>query len=192
MSCRLDEQATEFVLKTLCSFLRVSGVLELATPRDAFITTLCKACLPPHYAFAITVENVQASPRYRTSTTAVSTNVINAAAAAQISAKNLQCMRSLLGVVHCHGGVLGSAWYLVLNTLQHLTDILNLKAASSGSFKAPGVPESSMAKVSGYIGNCCNLLCDVLDIAALSKQFPVVARNKGKLIIESGIYLWVS
>jgi hypothetical protein len=146
----LEEQATEFVLKTLCSFLRVSGVLELATPRDAFITALCKACLPHHYAFAVTVENVQTSPRHKANTTAVSTNVLNAATAAQITAKNLQCVRCLLGVVHCHGGVLGSAWYLVLNTLQHLTDILNLKAASNGSFKAPGVSESGMAKVRSY------------------------------------------
>jgi hypothetical protein len=148
LDASLEEQATEFVLKTLCSFLRVSGVLELATPRDAFITALCKACLPHHYAFAVTVENVQTSPRHKANTTAVSTNVLNAATAAQITAKNLQCVRCLLGVVHCHGGVLGSAWYLVLNTLQHLTDILNLKAASNGSFKAPGVSESGMAKPS--------------------------------------------
>lgn len=150
----MDDQATETILKTLCSFLRISGVLDLTTPRDAFITTLCKACLPRHYALTASVENIHASPRHKAShATVVSTNVVTAAAAAQLSSKNLQCMRSLLGVVHCHGAVLGSAWYLVLSSLQHLADILNLSPTSSGSFKAPGVPDSGMSKVSG-----CNLM----------------------------------
>ena len=36
----------------------------------------------------------------------------------QLTAKNIQCMRSLLAVAHCHGGILGTAWHLVLTTLQ--------------------------------------------------------------------------
>ena len=35
-----------------------------------------------------------------------------------LTAKNLQCMRAILSVAHCHGAVLGSAWHLVLTTLQ--------------------------------------------------------------------------
>ena len=88
------------------------------------------------------------SPRSKGGTPlSVSTNVVTTAAAAHLSQKNLQCMRSLLGVVQCHGGVLGSAWYLVLSTLQHLVDILNLKPTSSGSFNAAGVSDSGMSKV---------------------------------------------
>ena len=44
-------------------------------------------------------------------------------------------MKSLLSVAHCHGGVLGTAWYLVLSTLQHLTELLNLTPSTGGSFK---------------------------------------------------------
>ena len=41
-------------------------------------------------------------------------------------------MRALLNLAHCHGGVLGTAWYTTLATLQHLTQILGLKLSSSG------------------------------------------------------------
>ena len=36
----------------------------------------------------------------------------------QITAKNLQYMRTLLNLAHCHGDVLTSSWKLVLTTLQ--------------------------------------------------------------------------
>lgn len=50
--------------------------------------------------------------------------------------KNIQCMRALLNLAHCHGDVLGTAWYTTLATLQHLTQILGLKLSSGGSNKA--------------------------------------------------------
>lgn len=53
-----------------------------------------------------------------------------------LTAKNLQCMRALLSLAHCHGSILGSAWHLVLTTLQHLVWILGLKPSTGGSLKA--------------------------------------------------------
>ena len=55
--------------------------------------------------------------------------------------KNIQCMRALLNLAHCHGDVLGTAWYMTLITLQHLTQILGLKLSSGGSFKSIQVNE---------------------------------------------------
>ena len=48
-----DELSTENVLKSLQTFASVSGRVGLTTPRDAFITALCKASLPPHYTLTI-------------------------------------------------------------------------------------------------------------------------------------------
>ena len=48
-----DETSTENVLKSLQTFASVSGRVGLTTPRDAFITALCKASLPPHYNLSI-------------------------------------------------------------------------------------------------------------------------------------------
>lgn len=48
-----DESATENVLKEIQSFASLCGLLDLQTPRDAFITAICKASLPPHYALTV-------------------------------------------------------------------------------------------------------------------------------------------
>lgn len=53
-----------------------------------------------------------------------------------LTVKNLQCMRALLLLAHCHGSILGTAWHLVLTTLQHLAWILGLKPSTGGSLKA--------------------------------------------------------
>lgn len=53
-----------------------------------------------------------------------------------LTAKNLQAMRALLSLAHCHGSILGTSWHLVLTTLQHLVWILGLKLSTGGSLKA--------------------------------------------------------
>lgn len=58
-----------------------------------------------------------------------------------LTAKNLQCMRGLLNMAHCHGAILGTrCWHLVLTTLQHLVWILGLKpvGGGGGSLKPTG------------------------------------------------------
>ena len=42
-----------------------------------------------------------------------------------LTAKNLQCMRSILSVAHCYGNLLGQSWHIILTTLQHLVWILD-------------------------------------------------------------------
>jgi len=51
-------------------------------------------------------------------------------------------MRSLLSLAHCHGGILGTAWHMVLTTLQHLTWILGLKPSAGGTLKAMPASEA--------------------------------------------------
>lgn len=48
-----DETATESILKSYQLYANVCGILNLTTPRDAFITSLCKAALPPHYTLTV-------------------------------------------------------------------------------------------------------------------------------------------
>lgn len=48
-----DESATEATLKSLQAYASMCGQMELNTPRDAFITAVCKASLPAHYALQI-------------------------------------------------------------------------------------------------------------------------------------------
>ncbi len=48
-----DESATEAILKCEQIYANLCGKLEMTTPRDAFITALCKASLPPHYTLTV-------------------------------------------------------------------------------------------------------------------------------------------
>ncbi|KAF2347627.1 Guanine nucleotide exchange factor N-terminal, partial [Trinorchestia longiramus] len=56
-----EEAATESILQAFQSMAWVSGTLGLSTPRDAFITALCKSCLPPHYTLTV-LNTPQSSP----------------------------------------------------------------------------------------------------------------------------------
>lgn len=156
--------------------------------RDAFITAICKASLPPNYALTVLYNAPQGipsarqqdaaqynlsmgEPDYRQQVVAVGTPLPTASlpignnliylrniiiimsysdivllhinlylgahqGPVMLTAKNLQCMRALLSLAHCHGSILGNAWHLVLTTLQHLVWILGLKPSTGGSLKA--------------------------------------------------------
>ncbi|KAK7891625.1 hypothetical protein WMY93_023588 [Mugilogobius chulae] len=113
-----DETATENILKAELTMASLCGRLGLVTPRDAssqpFVKRLC----------LLTTHSLSSAP-------------IPTASPAKLTAKNIQCMRTLLNLAHCHGAVLGSSWQLVLATLQHLVWILGLKPAVGGALK-PG------------------------------------------------------
>ncbi|XP_048464033.1 protein MON2 homolog isoform X3 [Rhincodon typus] len=150
-----DETASENILKAEMTMASLCGKLSLVTPRDAFITAICKASLPPHYA--LTVLNSSSGGLHKTySIQGQSVQMISPSSdshqqvvavgqpltsqhqgTVMLTAKNIQCMRTLLNLAHCHGSVLGTSWQLVLATLQHLVWILGLKPASGGALK-PG------------------------------------------------------
>uniref|UniRef100_A0A671NL16 Protein MON2 homolog n=1 Tax=Sinocyclocheilus anshuiensis TaxID=1608454 RepID=A0A671NL16_9TELE len=133
-----DETATESILKAELSVASLCGRLSLVTPRDAFITAICKASLPPHYALTVLSNAANLSNK---GTRAVHTGSPLSSErdimASSLTAKNIQCMRTLLNLAHCHGAYLGTSWQLVLATLQHLVWILGLKPAVGGVLK-PG------------------------------------------------------
>uniref|UniRef100_A0A8C1AZF0 Protein MON2 homolog n=1 Tax=Cyprinus carpio carpio TaxID=630221 RepID=A0A8C1AZF0_CYPCA len=151
-----DETATESILKAELSMASLCGRLGLVTPRDAFITAVCKASLPPHYALTVLsssatnlsnkVYSIQGQSVQMVSPSSESHQQVVAVGqplTAQpqgtvvLTAKNIQCMRTLLNLAHCHGAYLGSSWQLVLATLQHLVWILGLKPSVGGVLK-PG------------------------------------------------------
>lgn len=179
-----DESATENVLKAMQNYAALCGALELHTPRDAFITAICKASLPPHYALSVLNMGYQMAgikskltkilkncllfiiihivAHSRTSSQDLGNQYINSCGEndfrhqvvavgtplptsslpigaqqgpVMLTAKNLQCMRALLHLAHCHGSILGTSWHIVLATLQHLVWILGLKPSTGGSLQ---------------------------------------------------------
>jgi hypothetical protein len=208
-----DESATEAILKSEQTYANLCGQLGMPTPRDAFITALCKASLPPHYT--LTVLNPQtgtspptgphqairvpsgghgrngspdlshpATPSHDliqgSQVVAVGTPLPTASlplgaqqGPVMLTAKNIQCMRAILNVTHCHGGILGSAWHMVLTTLQHLVWILGLKPSTGGSLK-----------VAQQASDCPNAVITT----AVMADLPVLSAMLSRLF-ESSQYL---
>uniref|UniRef100_A0A8C4I9C7 Protein MON2 homolog n=1 Tax=Dicentrarchus labrax TaxID=13489 RepID=A0A8C4I9C7_DICLA len=151
-----DETATENILKAELTMASLCGRLGLVTPRDAFITAICKASLPPHYTLTALSSNTANLSSKAYSIQGQSVQIISPSSESHqqvvavgqpltaqpqgtvvLTAKNIQCMRTLLNLAHCHGAVLGTSWQLVLATLQHLVWILGLKPGVGGALK-PG------------------------------------------------------
>lgn len=142
-----DESTTASILKCLESCAAVCGVLKLTTPRDAFITVLCKSALPVQYALPIFNATLACIPQkiaisfdqqqilnngfqQEIVVTGVPLNTANGAV--MLTAKNIQCMRTVISLSHCHGAVMNTAWQIILTTLQHLVWILGLKPTAGG------------------------------------------------------------
>ncbi|KAB0402440.1 hypothetical protein E2I00_006823 [Balaenoptera physalus] len=136
-----DEAATENILKAELTMAALCGRLGLVTSRDAFITAICKGSLPPHYALTVlntttaaTLSNksysiqgqsvMMISPSSESHQQVVAVGqplAVQPQGTVMLTSKNIQCMRTLLNLAHCHGAVLGTSWQLVLATLQVLT-----------------------------------------------------------------------
>ena len=95
-----------------------------------------------------------------------------------LTAKNLQCMRAILSIAHCHGDLLGPAWHIVLTTLQHLVWILGLKptAGQGGHLKAVKSSSETNAVITTAV---------MADLPVLSKMLSNLFESSSSLSEES-------
>lgn len=145
----VEDATTEAVLKCIESCAAVCGYLENKPARDAFITILCKASLPVHYALPVFNASLACLPQ-KIAIGTEQQQVLNSSLQQQVvamgqplasnsnqvsvmlTAKNIRCMRTILNLAHCHGAVMNTAWQIILTTLQHLVWILGLKPTTLG------------------------------------------------------------
>ncbi|CAG8728403.1 12748_t:CDS:2, partial [Ambispora leptoticha] len=122
LTANLDEELFQCLMRAYQNFTIVCGVLQLTTPRDAFLTSLCKGAVPPSVIAASLAENK-----------ATQGATPNAGAgdipSVSLSDRNLACLKILLNIAQQLGGVLDDSWYLVLETLQLADFILFHKYA---------------------------------------------------------------
>ncbi|XP_033121689.1 protein MON2 homolog isoform X2 [Anneissia japonica] len=200
-----DETGTQSILKSLEVYASLCGKLGMTVARDAFITCLCKASLPPHYALTVlniaTPQNISNKGHKRNvsrdglsnqhgqgvdgnsnepgdgrnQVVAVGTALPTVQGTQQgpvmLTAKNIQCMRAILSVAHCHGGILGTAWHLVLTTLQHLAWILGLKPSTGGSLKVSGASETANSVITTAVMGELPILSAMLSRLFESSQY---------------------
>ncbi|KAM5348691.1 hypothetical protein ACJ41O_008515 [Fusarium nematophilum] len=152
----LDSEYYHGLVRAFQRFAHVAGLLQLSTPRDAFLTTLGKAAVPPNVLTSC-VNAGQARPQTPSTPTDTSSLFSNArgllsvdsltpttptaerhrhgsfdASVASLNTRNLLCLRALLNLGIALGPTLGGAWSIVLETLQQADFVLFVSGKTPG------------------------------------------------------------
>jgi hypothetical protein len=133
------------VLGALQTLARAAGYLALPTPRDAFLTALAKAALPPRVVAALD----EPQPPSSASRSPVSLEGLTLGLAGGggggatpqppgLSPRNLACLRALVAAALFLAGTLGSSWFAVLESLQNADYVLTTRGTTSPGPAPPG------------------------------------------------------
>ncbi|KAI5859296.1 hypothetical protein GGS23DRAFT_328681 [Durotheca rogersii] len=156
----LDSEYYHSLVRAFQKFAHVAGLLHLKTPRDAFLTTLGKASVPPNvFTASLNIGSSKpaaASPPAETPKSilgnakgllSVDSLVTPVGAAGErqrqasmdantipqtLNTRNLLCLRALLNLGIALGPTLSSSWTIVLETLQQADFVLFTTGKSPG------------------------------------------------------------
>lgn len=153
----LDSEYYHGLVRAFQRFAHVAGLLQLATPRDAFLTTLGKSAVPPNVFTACRNTGSGRSAVPSTPTEAPNSLFSNArgllsvdsltpstpsaetrrqasldAASVSLNTRNLLCLRALLNLGIALGPTLESAWRIILETLQQADFVLFTNGKTPG------------------------------------------------------------
>lgn len=141
LTVNVDHDLFTYSLNAFQNFATVCGVLGLETPRDAFLTNLCKFAVPATVVAAmVSTESAASSRQQPVSLLSVGTEALGLTASSQaqtmtLSTRNLLCLKSLLGVAQALAGAMGSTWIQIFDTMQNVEYVLQASGLRSQSRK---------------------------------------------------------
>ena len=135
LNATLDSDNYHNLIRSFQKFTHVAGILELPTPRDAFLTTLGKHAVPRQHSILLSPklpnalspsshESDQDNPSDRDTSPARSDmsggdrQQKASAPTLTITSRNLLCLRALLNLGTALGPVLQNSWSIILETYQ--------------------------------------------------------------------------
>ncbi|KAH9049809.1 hypothetical protein EDB83DRAFT_2553433 [Lactarius deliciosus] len=136
------------VLGALQALARAAGCLVLPTPRDAFLTALAKAALPPRVVAALDDIPQTPSTRSPVSLEGLTLGLAGAGGPPQppgLSARNLACLCALVAAALFLAGTLGLSWFAVLE-LQNADYVLTTRGTARGPGLAVGAAGATPGK----------------------------------------------
>ncbi|KAH8598999.1 endosomal peripheral membrane protein-like protein [Bisporella sp. PMI_857] len=157
----LDSEYYHNLVRSFQRFAHVAGLLRLSTPRDAFLTTLGKASVPPN---VLTANSTQAPPptpplpgssMFSNARGLLSVDSLVSQperdrkasvdeSATALNTRNLLCLRALLNLGIALGSTLDGAWVIILGTLQQADLVL---FSSTKTTRAPTMPTKSDSQI---------------------------------------------
>ena len=165
LNATLDSDYYHALIRSFQRFTQVAGLLDLSTPRDAFLTALGKHSLPSAGISSLTAGNTRNSsvvgglestdnPNDDDRVLSPSTSIPSLRkrstvdlGAVLMSTRNLLCLRALLNLGIALGPVLKSSWLIILETLQQADLVLSYAEAgrrqASGQMKPGSATQTS-------------------------------------------------
>ncbi|KAL2264604.1 hypothetical protein VTJ83DRAFT_7114 [Remersonia thermophila] len=155
LSAALDSEYYHGLVRSFQKFAHVAGLLQLSIPRDAFLTTLAKAAVPPNVVTAC-LNAGSARPPPSPSTAEGSGSLLSNArgllsvdnlvsptlerqrqhsldvASTTLNTRNLLCLRALLNLGIALGPTLSSSWSIVLECLQQADFVMFSSGKAAG------------------------------------------------------------
>ncbi|KAJ4367320.1 Endocytosis and vacuole integrity protein [Neocucurbitaria cava] len=171
LNAALDTNFYRALVRSIQKFTQVAGLLRLATPRDAFLTTLSKAAVPSNLLLAGMSSPKSASAEksgmFSNPKGLLSVDSLVSQASSMsgeqnrrpshevrvpaLSARNLLCLRALLNLAIALGPTLQSAWSIIFETLQVADLVMAFSSHSNsrmlGASGHRAEPENSADKV---------------------------------------------
>jgi hypothetical protein len=179
----IDELLNDHILKSIKTFIYLCSLLDLNKERDAFVCLLCRNSLPCNYSGYIVNSKLidpfisnyinsnsnkilnfngtnNSSNRLGQQNTDEQVIAIGPPLAANINignltltAKHIQIMKFIIQMSQIYGDNLGNSWYIILNTLEHLTWILNLKPTNANTTNTNNSSSSSSSSSGTTVTN---------------------------------------
>lgn len=155
----LDSEYYHGLVRAFQKFAHVAGLLQLTTPRDAFLTTLGKAAVPPNVFTACLNMGASRAPTTPSASADTPNTLFNNARgllgvdnlvgssnqpvdrsrqlsmdlnSASLNTRNLLCLRALLNLGIALGPTLSSSWTIILETLQQADYVLFSTGKAAG------------------------------------------------------------
>ncbi|ERF75136.1 hypothetical protein EPUS_06176 [Endocarpon pusillum Z07020] len=144
LNAALDAELYHNLVRAVQKLAQVAGVLELSTPRDALLTTLSKAAVPPQalqigqntnfgkterYFATKSTEQAELVATQSVSASVIESPVSNKASVSILTTRNLLCVRALLHLGIALGPTLSEqAWFILLETLQEAERLIMLSS----------------------------------------------------------------
>jgi protein MON2 len=152
ISTNLSDELFADVLGALQSFINVSGVLRLTTPRDAFLTSVSKLAVPSRVVSSLDSFQEPQTPKSAVLSVENLGGLAGLSGGGQsnqpgLSERNLACLRALISSALFLAGSLGPSWFDVLEALQNADYVLTKGTifSSKKAYVTPSAPSSTSA-----------------------------------------------
>jgi len=190
----LDNDLYHGLVRSLQKLTHVAGIMGLTTPRDAFITTLGKAAVPPNIHSAhlaslsftqdgsssssksiLGVDSPVTGPSERNYSFPGASSHVDQTQST-LNARNLICLRALLNIGTALGPILDASWSIIMETLQRADSILYStmrRSGRSGSIvSSHKVSNESQTSLSNVTSELSAVEATAIRMMQSTKDFP--------------------